>query len=236
MIEFGKRAAPQSAADAVRTDSGMNSGMSAGAMATLAQSSASTHAYYDTTFGRRAMKVLPGEYSVTTEDLMLVTVLGSCVSACVRDKTLGIGGMNHFMLPSRNEGESILSPSMRYGTHAMEVLLNQLYKAGAKRERLEIKVFGGAAVLAGMSTLDVGERNGKFVLEFLRNEGLTVAAKDLFDVHPRKVYFVPSTGQIMVRKLRSQNSAADLDSEAQYASKLSKSITTKPASRLQLFT
>ncbi|MCT7305036.1 chemoreceptor glutamine deamidase CheD [Ralstonia sp. 22086] len=205
-------------------------------MATLAQSSASTHAYYDTTFGRRAMKVLPGEYSVTTEDLMLVTVLGSCVSACVRDKTLGIGGMNHFMLPSRNEGESILSPSMRYGTHAMEVLLNQLYKAGAKRERLEIKVFGGAAVLAGMSTLDVGERNGKFVLEFLRNEGLTVAAKDLFDVHPRKVYFVPSTGQIMVRKLRSQNSAAELDSEAQYASKLSKSITTKPASRLQLFT
>lgn len=125
---------------------------------------------------------------------------------------------------------------MRYGTHAMEVLLNQLYKAGAKRERLEIKVFGGAAVLAGMSTLDVGERNGKFVLEFLRNEGLTVAAKDLFDVHPRKVYFVPSTGQIMVRKLRSQNTAAELDSEAQYASKLSKSITTKPASRLQLFT
>lgn len=209
MIELGKKANAhatlRTAADSVRSDSGMT----VGAMATLAQSAASTHAYYDTTFSRRAMKVLPGEYYVTTEDLMLVTVLGSCVSACVRDKILGIGGMNHFMLPSRNEGESILSPSMRYGTHAMEVLLNQLYKAGARREHLEIKVFGGAAVLAGMSTLDVGERNGKFV---------------------------PSTGQIMVRKLRSQSSAAELDSEAQYASKLSKSIATKPTSRLQLFT
>jgi chemotaxis protein CheD len=217
MIEFGKKDVPRAAmADAMRSDSGMT----AGAMATLAQSAASTHAYY-----------------VTTEDLMLVTVLGSCVSACVRDKILGIGGMNHFMLPSRNESESILSPSMRYGTHAMEVLLNQLYRAGARREHLEIKVFGGAAVLAGMSTLDVGERNGRFVLEFLRAEGLPVAAKDLFDVHPRKVYFVPSTGQIMVRKLRSQASAAELDSEAQYANKLSKSITAKPAgSRLQLFT
>ena len=121
MIEFCKRATPQSAADAVRGDSGMASGMSAGAMATLAQSAASTHAYYDTTFSRRAMKVLPGEYSVTTEDLMLVTVLGSCVSACVRDKTLGIGGMNHFMLPSRNEGESILSPSMRYGLSLIHI-------------------------------------------------------------------------------------------------------------------
>jgi chemotaxis protein CheD len=187
------------------------------------------------------MKVLPGEYYVTGDDLLLVTVLGSCVSACVRDRVLGVGGMNHFMLPYRGRGGSggdggILSPSMRYGTHAMEVLINQLYKAGARREHLEIKVFGGASVLKGMTTLDVGERNSQFVLEFLKSEGLPVAASDLFDIYPRKVYFMPGTGQIRVRKLRGQVVPAELAQEAQYARQLARAKGAASGGAVEWFT
>jgi len=196
-----------------------------------------TNLYYDRTFDCDAAKILPGEYYFTSKDMMIVTVLGSCVSACIRDRVSGIGGMNHFMLPDGGGDDgSPVSASARYGTYAMEVLINEVLKSGARRENLEAKVFGGGNVLRGFSAINVGERNAEFVRRYLKAEGIRVVAEDLNDIYPRKVYFVPSTGQIMVRKLRSQSSAAELDSEAQYASKLSKSIATKPTSRLQLFT
>ena len=202
MIEFGKKDVPRAAmADAMRSDSGMT----AGAMATLAQSAASTHAYYDTTFSRRAMKVLPGEYYVTTEDLMLVTVLGSCVSACVRDKILGIGGMNHFMLP---EGAGGATDAGRYGSFAMELLINELIKRGATRSTMEAKVFGGGAVISGMNSINVGERNTAFVMDYLRTERITVVSKDVMDVYARKVCFLPASGKAMVKRLASTNTEA----------------------------
>ncbi len=198
----------------------------------------SQHFYFDTTFNRRAVKILPGEFFVAEGNMLLVTVLGSCVAACIRDRVRGIGGMNHFMLPERHD-TGILSPSMRYGAYAMEVLINQLYKAGARRENLEIKVFGGGSVLPGMSTIDVGDRNSRFVLEYLRDEGLPVAAQDLGDVHPRKVYFVPGTGDIKVRRLRTAPLPADmaeLAEEARYARRLAQTATRKTSGGdLQLF-
>jgi chemotaxis protein CheD len=201
------------------------------AAALLAETS--QHFYFDTTFQRRAVKILPGEFYVATDDTLLVTVLGSCVSACIRDRFRSVGGMNHFMLPARAEA-GVLSASMRYGAYAMEVLINQLYRAGARREHLEIKVFGGACVLPGLSTIDVGERNSRFVLDYLSEEGFPVAAHDLGDAFPRKVYFAPASGEIMVRRLRASALSDDLAREASYARQLDRSAH-RPTSSLQLF-
>jgi chemotaxis receptor (MCP) glutamine deamidase CheD len=111
--------------------------------------------YFDRLFASPAVKVLPGEYYVTQRDMVLVTVLGSCVTACVRDVDSGIGGMNHFMLPE-DGGRGVSSVSARYGTFAMEVLINHLQKLGARRGRLEAKVFGGGAVLESLVSSKVG--------------------------------------------------------------------------------
>ena len=175
--------------------------------------------YFDPTFGAEAVKVLPGEYFVTTTDMLLVTVLGSCVSACIRDKEKGIGGMNHFMLADSAE-QSPYSASARYGTYAMEILINHLLKLGARRGNLEAKVFGGGRVMAALSSSNVGERNCSFVLDFLRTEGIFVAAQDLLDVYPRKVYFFPTSGRVLVKKLTRLHNDTLLRRESEYAARL----------------
>jgi chemotaxis protein CheD len=187
--------------------------------------------YFDPTFGAEAVKVLPGEYFVTTTDMLLVTVLGSCVSACIRDKEKGIGGMNHFMLADSAE-QSPFSASARYGTYAMEILINHLLKLGARRASLEAKVFGGGRVMAALSSSNVGERNCSFVMDFLRTEGIFVAAKDLLDVHPRKVYFFPNTGRVLVKKLTRLHNDTLLRRETEYAARLTE---TPVAGEIELF-
>lgn len=179
-----------------------------------------TNVYYDRTFDCDAAKILPGEYYFTCKDMLIVTVLGSCVSACIRDRVTGIGGMNHFMLPDGGEADSPVSASMRYGTYAMEVLINDLLKAGARRENLEAKVFGGGNVLRGFIAINVGERNAQFVRDYLRAENIRVAAEDLNDIHPRKVYFFPRTGKVLVKKLKQLNNNTLVNREQDYASKL----------------
>lgn len=172
-----------------------------------AEQRASRH-YFDREFGVQAVKLLPGEYYVTSEDIVLTTVLGSCVSACVRDSTAGIGGMNHFMLPDEADPSSRdAAAAMRYGTYAMKVLLSELFKGGAKRERLEAKVFGGGAVLANMTMLNIGERNADFVLRYLQVERVRMAAQDLRGKLPRRINYFPLTGRVTVRKLRQQDDA-----------------------------
>ena len=159
-----------------------------------------TNRYFDRKFGLEAAKILPGEYFVSSKEALLVTVLGSCVAACIRDVDSGIGGMNHFMLPD-DGGRSPLSMSARYGTYAMEVLINHLLKLGARRNRLEAKVFGGGAVMASLASSNVGVKNAEFVLEFLKTEKVPVVAKDLLDSYPRKVYYFPHSGRVLVKKL-----------------------------------
>ena len=190
-------------------------------MSTPAQEYLATNVYYDRTFDRDAAKILPGEYYFTTKDMMIVTVLGSCVSACLRDRVNGVGGMNHFMLPDGGgESDSPVSVSMRYGTYAMEILINELLKAGARRENLEAKVFGGGNVLRGFNAINVGERNADFVRNYLRAESIRVIAEDLNDIHPRKVYFFPRTGKVLVKKLKSLNNNTLVNREQDYASRL----------------
>lgn len=190
------------------------------------------HVYFDRHFKCMAARVLPGEYYFTTGDMAILTVLGSCVSACIRDRQTGIGGMNHFMLPnSGGDADSPASASMRYGTQAMEILINQLLKAGAQRTNLEAKVFGGGRVLSGMQALNVGERNAAFVKDYLRAERIPVAASDLNDVHPRKVVYFPRTGKVLVKKLESADSKL-VQVEQQYSKTLQ---VTPVAGEIELF-
>jgi chemotaxis protein CheD len=174
-----------------------------------------TNHYYDAHFGRPGVKLLPNEFFVTSDDMVLVTVLGSCVAACVHDRTAGLGGMNHFMLPDDGGDPSApASESMRYGAYAMEVLINELIKGGAKRERFEAKVFGGGAVLANMTTLNIGDRNAEFVRRYLALERIPIVAEDLCGAYPRKVAFFPKTGQALVKKLRAQQEPSVAEHEA----------------------
>ncbi len=151
--------------------------------------------FYDAHFKNDAVKVLPGEYYVDTEDMLVMTTLGSCIAACLWDRNAKVGGMNHFMLP---EGSG---DSGRYGSYAMELLINEMMKRGATRQSMEAKVFGGGAVISGMNSINVGERNTQFVMDYLRTERIPIVSKDVLDVYPRKVCFLPASGKAMVKRL-----------------------------------
>ncbi len=153
--------------------------------------------FFDHHFQSDAVKVLPGEYFVANDEIVIMTVLGSCIAACLWDSRAGVGGMNHFMLP---EGDST-EMSGRYGSYAMELLINEMLKLGARRESMQAKVFGGGQVMAGFTSMNVGERNTRFVLDYLHTERITVVSKDVMDIYPRKVVFFPTTGKAMVKKL-----------------------------------
>lgn len=175
--------------------------------------------YFDPIVGAEAVKVLPGEYFVTEKDMLLVTVLGSCVSACIRDQENGIGGMNHFMLPDSGTRVPDLVPA-RYGAYAMEILIDNMLKLGARRGRLAAKVFGGGRVMDTLPSVSVGEQNCRFALDFLRNAGIPVLAQDLLDVYPRKVYFFPATGRVLVKTLRRLHNDTLQRREVEYAARL----------------
>lgn len=180
-----------------------------------------TNVYFDNHFDLDAAKLLPGEFYVTQRDMVLVTVLGSCVSACIRDKLSGIGGMNHFMLPDASpDKDSPISSSARYGAFAMEVLINKLITMGAHRTLLEAKLFGGGNVLPNMTVANIGQRNAQFALHFLAAEKIPVIAKDLVDIYPRKVYFFPKTGRVLVKKLRHLHNDTIFKRETEYGERL----------------
>jgi len=153
--------------------------------------------YADHHFQYDAVKVLPGEYFVSNEELVIMTVLGSCIAACIWDGKARTGGMNHFMLPDGDSADG----SGRYGSYAMELLINEMLKLGARRESMQAKIFGGAQVMAGFTTMNVGERNTKFVLDYLATERIPVVSQDVLDIHPRKVCFFPVSGKALVKRL-----------------------------------
>ena len=151
--------------------------------------------FYDAHFKNDAVKILPGEYFVHDEDMLIMTTLGSCIAACLWDRNAKVGGMNHFMLPD-GAGDS-----GRYGSYAMELLINEMMKRGANRMSMEAKIFGGGQVISGMNTMNVGERNTSFVMDYLKTERIPVVSKDVLDIYPRKVCFLPGSGKAMVKRL-----------------------------------
>ncbi|SMF94118.1 chemotaxis protein CheD [Methylomagnum ishizawai] len=176
--------------------------------------------YWDEGESMAIAKILPGEYYVTAQDEQIVTVLGSCVAACIRDRVLCIGGMNHFMLPSitgerlRDERSEIIGSATRYGNYAMEHLINAILGRGGQRKNLEVKVFGGGKLMPALS--DVGERNIRFVTDYLAIERMPVLASDLGDIYPRKVVFYPASGRVRVKKLKDVPATTVLGRELKY--------------------
>jgi chemotaxis protein CheD len=171
--------------------------------------------YYDSYFGLHAAKIGPGELYASKRNILIVTVLGSCVSVCLRDPVARIGGMNHFMLPDRAENSSLLSEPARYGAHAMEMLINNLLSMGAQRGRLEAKVFGAGRVLPGMT--DVGARNAQFALEYLERERIAVKARDVGGEQARKVYLFIETGRVLVKEITQLRNDTVINRERAYA-------------------
>lgn len=162
----------------------------------------SPHRYFDKSLGRTAVKVQPGTHYVTTRiDEVITTTLGSCVSVCIRDREARIGGMNHFMLPESDSGVwSGVSAALRYGNHAMEVLINDILQLGGAKNRLELKIFGGANVLAG-SKNDVGEKNIQFIRRFLKNEHMAPSGEHLGGNQARQIRYFPDTGVAKMKLL-----------------------------------
>ena len=153
--------------------------------------------YFDHHFQFNAVKVLPGEYFVSGENIVVMTVLGSCIAACLWDSRARVGGMNHFMLPESDSTDV----SGRYGSYAMELLINEMLKLGARRETMQAKIFGGGQVMANFTTMNVGERNTSFVVNYLQTERIPIVSEDVLDIYPRKVVFFPATGKAMVKRL-----------------------------------
>ena len=165
--------------------------------------------FYEPQFACEAVKILPGEYFVDAEKLLMMTTLGSCVAVCLWDRTLVIGGMNHFMLPDGGSAKE----HGRYGGYAMALLINAMMKRGAARQHLEAKVFGGGQVIGGMGAMNVGERNVRFAFDFLSAERIPVLSKDVLDIYPRKVGFLAASGKAMVKRLATANTEALLAQE-----------------------
>ena len=152
---------------------------------------------WDARFGQVAVKLLPGEYFVSDESLLITTTLGSCIAACLWDDERRIGGVNHFMLPTGSDD------SGRYGGFAMDLLIDELLRGGASRQRLRAKIFGGGAVVAGMRLINVGELNTRFVIDYLQAEHIPIISRDVLAMCPRKLCFMPTSGHAMVKRLAS---------------------------------
>lgn len=159
----------------------------------------------------RAIKVhvTQGESHVTTDpNVVMTTVLGSCIAACIRDPQSGVGGMNHFLLPDSGDGRGTGGDAVRYGAYAMELLINELLKKGARRERLEAKIFGGAKLFDGLS--DVGASNSAFAERFLRDEGIPIVSSSTGGVSARRVEFWPASGRVRQRLVAVDNAPQDV--------------------------
>lgn len=180
--------------------------------------------YWDKSHAQAAAKILPGEYYVTLADELVTTVLGSCVSACIRDRVFGIGGMNHFMLPLNKDGRGwngagdLLSSATRYGNYAMEHMINDILKNGGHKRNLEAKIFGGGQIIQSMT--DIGEKNIAFVREYLHAEGIALLSEDVGDIYPRKLVYFPKFGRALVKRLRHLHNDTVVRRESAYRNEL----------------
>ncbi|WP_431855447.1 chemotaxis protein [Azospirillum sp.] len=170
--------------------------------------------YYDPEFKTYVVPVVLGHHRISSRaDDMLVTTLGSCIAACLHDPVARVGGMNHFLLPGA-PAEGGIGIATRYGGVAMERLINDLLARGARKERLEVKLFGGARVID--SSMDVGVANAAFALDFVEREGLRLTGRDLGGATGRRIHFFPTTGKAMRRLLRPETERETVSQELDY--------------------
>ncbi len=191
--------------------------------------------YWDHKFQTIAAKILPGEYYVTSGQEAVTTVLGSCVSACIRDPEVKVGGMNHFLLPlhkgeSWHKGTEILSLASRYGNFAMEHLINDIMKNGGHRDRLEVKIFGGSQVIQAMT--NIGGNNIRFVRDYIDTEQLKLISEDVGGPNPRKVMYFPESGRVRVKKIRELHNDTIIQREKNYIGSIE---VEEPVGEIDLF-
>ena len=188
--------------------------------------------YYDNNLELMVINVHAGDFYVSTnKDEMAATVLGSCISACIRDPITGVGGMNHFMLP---DAGSSSSESARFGAYAMEQLINEILKRGGRKERLEVKIFGGANVIK--SSAMIGDKNCEFVKEYLKNEGLLIETQDLGGNLPRKVRYFLDTGKVKMRRIQRAEDFTEVQKEEKtYIKQVDKQLHKPDAGDVELF-
>ena len=187
----------------------------------------------DNRFPHEIASILPGEFFVSRDPMIVYTVLGSCISACIRDPVAGVGGMNHFMLPEPKEkAHDSWGESTRYGSYAMESLINEILKRGGLKRRLEVKLFGAGKIYEG--NIDIGARNAEWVVTFLRMEGLVPTKTDLGDVFPRKVYYFTDSGRVLMKKIERIKNQTIFARESAYAAKI-QSVKQRPEEDVTLF-
>jgi chemotaxis protein CheD len=187
----------------------------------------------DNRFPHEIASILPGEFFVSRDPMVVYTVLGSCISACIRDPIVGVGGMNHFMLPEPMEtAHDSWGESTRYGSYAMESLINEILKLGGLKSRLEIKLFGAGKIYEG--NIDVGANNAKWVIAYLKSEGLVTVKSDLGDVFPRKVYYFTDSGRVLVKRIERVKNQTIFERENEYATQI-KQREKQPVENVTLF-
>lgn len=175
----------------------------------------------DTQFNNKLNRITyiihPGEFHATGDPVVISTVLGSCIAVALHDSTAGIGGMNHFLLPGSVDAGSVYSTTEgRYGLFAMELLINQLLKLGARKERLQAKVFGGARMFtfdSASSVERVSDSNIAFALEYLRTEQIPIISQDVGKNYARKVLFLPDTFQVFLKGIRKSQQKQEVQAE-----------------------
>lgn len=194
------------------------------------------HQYRDILSKEITIRVNPGDYYVSSQEETIFTLLGSCVSVCIRDKYLGIGGMNHFLLPNNPDEQSDawagtpVSDQTRYGNVAMERLINTILRLGGSRNNLEVKLFGGARVLD--INIDIGRKNLQFVRRYLMSESLSIVSEDVGGYRPRKILYYPKTGRVMLKRIYNENIDGIVGREERYLSQINH---TKPSGEIDLF-
>lgn len=168
-----------------------------------------------------AVNVKPGEFYVTAQSEAITTLLGSCISACIRDPIAGIGGINHFILPAEGGSKFFDSDSARYGAYAMEQLINTLMKFGGSKSRMEVKITGGASLIKGCR--EIGAYNIQFVLDYIKKEGLKLLSSDVGGEQARHVVYLPQSGRLLVKKLNQTETQPLSAEEARYQKQIKNS-------------
>lgn len=165
-------------------------------------------------FNKKEIVLHPGEYFCSNEDVVMSTILGSCISVVLYDESKRQGGLNHFLLPRIgrvSDAGTIEEKSARYGVHAMEVLINNIMKMGSEKSSLKAKVFGGASMFGPMNKEHgVGYINTQFALQFLTKEGIPIIASNTGENTGRKIFFFPKTGKVLMRKIHSKRRIQDI--------------------------
>lgn len=178
--------------------------------------------HFDSRHQKDVLIIHPGEYLTTGDDVIISTVLGSCVSVALHDPNVGVGGLNHFMLTGNTQrGANILmEENARYGIFAMEILVNEILKLGAKRSALIAKVFGGGHVLHGPTTNNIPEANVNFALEYLELERIPITSHDVGGTLARKILFFPQTSRVLLKRFAGSSAKPVEREELSYLERL----------------